>query len=309
MTSTTFDVAALQQQPDYALPHELDLLVGMAPSIFLEPAAEAPAGGINASANEMLRYLQFQLGDGTVDKTRLLSAESLAEMQRTQIAVDETGPVSNAALVAKERGVPAPESLTNDFGYGLYWYTEQFGDHRVVQHDGQTIGFSASVSMAPEEGVGVVVLANAQAAFGFVETVRSHILEELLQIEPRHDTYQIVEAQLALMGMDRATVRQPVEAIRSFTADPAQLAALAGSYTNMAGEGPVTISAVEGRALRLDAQVQGIDLALDLLPYAADSFLVNSAPVRGYNVQFATNAEGTTITLNGMPLAQRAAQP
>lgn len=309
MASATLDVAALQQQPDYAMPHELDLLVGMVPSTFMEPAAEAPAGGINASANDMLHYLRFQLGEGTVDGTRILSAESLGEMHRSQIAIDETGPVSRAALVAQERGIPAPESLVSDFGYGLYWYTEQFGGHPVVQHDGQAMGFSASMSMAPEEGVGVVVLTNAHGAFGFVETVRSHILEELLQIEPHHDAYKIVEAQLALMGMDRVTVQQPVEAVRSFTANPAQLEVLAGSYTNMAGEGPVTISAVEGRALRLEAQVQGIDLALDLLPYAADSFLVNSAPVRGYNVQFATDAEGTSILLNGMPLAQRAAQP
>jgi len=309
MEEATLDVAGLQQQSDYALPHDRDLLAGMVPGALFEVGAEAPAGGINASADEMLRYLQFQLGDGTADGRRLLSAASLAELQRTQIAVAETGPVSQAALIAQEQGVAAPESLVSDFGYGLYWYTEQLGGHRVVQHDGQGMGFSASASFVPEAGVGVAIMTNAHYAFGFVETVRSHILEELLDVQPRHDAYQIVEAQLALLGMDQMTLRQPAEAVRTFTPNAAQLEILAGSYTNLAGEGPVTVTAVEGRALRMEAQIQGFAFTLDLLPYAPDAFLVNSSPVRGYNVQFTTDADGVTVLMNGMPIAQRPAQP
>jgi CubicO group peptidase (beta-lactamase class C family) len=309
MDTTTLDVAAMQQQSDHALPHELDMLKGMAPGAFLEPAAEAPAGGVNASADEMLRYLQFQLGDGTVDGTRLLSKESLAELHRTQIRVDETSPGSGASSVAAERGMPAPEDLVSDFGYGLYWFTEKLGDHQVVQHDGQTVGFSASVSLVPEANVGVVVLTNASFAFGFVETVRIHILEELLAIKPQHDTHKIVEAQLAVLGMDQQTVRQPMEAVRNFRVDPARLEALAGDYTNLVGEGAVTVESVDGATLRLKAQLQGIDLVLDLLPYADDAFVVNSAPIRGYNAQFSADADGDKIMLNGVPIAQRAAQP
>ncbi|NJO82988.1 MAG: hypothetical protein HC828_09325 [Blastochloris sp.] len=65
----------------------------------------------------------------------------------------------------------------------------------MVQHDRQAPGYSASVSFAPEAGVGVVVLSNAPFAFGFVESVRLHVLEALLDVQPRHDTQQIVEAQ------------------------------------------------------------------------------------------------------------------
>lgn len=305
MTGATMDAAALQRQPDVALPHERDLLAGMAAFPPFEPYAEAPAGGINASANEMLRYLQLQLSDGALDGVRLLSAAALREPQRTQIATDETSQGSGAARLAAEQGLPAPEAIVSDFGYGLYWYTETIGGQRVVEHDGQAPGYSASVSFAPESGVGVVVLSNAHYAFGFVESVRLHILEELLDVTPRHDTQAIVEAQLALEGRDLASVRAPAEAVRDYAADPAQLEALAGSYTNLAAPEPATVTAVDGRALRLELLSPMGPLSLDLLPVAADTFLINTPPYRGLPVEFKADAEGTLVTLSGFEIARR----
>jgi CubicO group peptidase (beta-lactamase class C family) len=309
MTSATLGTTAMQQQPDFALPHELDLVAGMVPSAPFEPYAEAPAGGINASAKEMLRYLQFQLGDGALDGVRLLSAEAHSEPHRSQIATDETSQGSGAARRAAEQGVAAPETLIDDFGYGLYWYTESFQGHRVVEHDGQAPGYSASISFAPEEGVGVVVLTNATYAFGFVESVRLHVLEELLNVAPRHDTQAIIEAQLALEGRDLASVRAPSEAVRTYVADPTQLGALAGAYTNLAAPEPVTVTVVDGRALRLELESPMGPLSLDLLPVAADRFLINTPPYRGFPVEFKADAEGTLVTLNGFEIARRPAQP
>jgi CubicO group peptidase (beta-lactamase class C family) len=309
MTSATLSTTAMQQQPDFALPHELDLIAGMVPGTPFEPYAEAPAGGINASANEMLRYLQLQLGDGRIESKALLPPESLAELHRTQIATDETSQGSGAARRAAEQGVPAPETLISDFGYGLYWYTERFQGHRVVEHDGQAPGYSASMSFAPDEGVGVVVLTNAAYAFGFVESVRLHVLEELLNVAPRHDTQAIIEAQLALEGRDLASVRAPIEAVRSYTADPAQLEALSGTYTNLAAPEPAMVTVVDGRALRLELESPTGPLSLDLLPVAADRFLINTPPYRGFPVEFKADAEGTLVTLNGFEIARRPAQP
>ncbi len=309
MTSATLNTTAMQQQPNFALPHELDLVAGMVPSTPFDAYAEAPAGGINANANEMLRYLQFQLGDGSIGSVPMLTANSLAELHRTQITTDETSQGSGAARRAAEQGVPAPEILISDFGYGLYWYTERFQGHRVVQHDGQAPGYSASMSFAPEQGVGVVVLTNATYAFGFVESVRLHLLEELLNVTPRHNTQAIIEAQLALEGRNLASVRAPAEAVRSYTADPAQLEALSGTYTNLAAPEPATVTVVDGRALRLELESPMGPLSLDLLPVAADRFLINTPPYRGFPVEFKADAEGTLVTLNGFEVARRPAQP
>ncbi len=305
MNNATMDAAALQQQPNVALPHERDLLTGMVAMPPFEPYAEAPAGGINASATEMLRYLQFQLGDGTFGNTALLSAESLTEMQLTQITTDATSQGSDAARRAAEQGIPAPETIISDFGYGLYWYTETIAGQRVVQHDGQAPGYSASVSFAPEAGVGVVILTNATYAFGFVESVRLHILEELLDAQPRHDIQPMIEAQLALEGRDLTSILAPSEAVRSFVADPAQLETLSGTYTNLFAPEPATITVVNGQSLFLELQSPMGPLSLDLLPVAADIFLINTAPYRGFPVEFKTDGEGILVTLNGFEIARR----
>jgi CubicO group peptidase (beta-lactamase class C family) len=53
--------------------------------VVLEPRALArcmiPAGGLVASVTDELRYARFHLGDGTVNGTKVLSAEGLERMQ------------------------------------------------------------------------------------------------------------------------------------------------------------------------------------------------------------------------------------
>jgi len=302
----TLDTAALQQQPDYALPHDRDLLAGMMPTQLFEPGAEAPAGGINASANEMLRYLQFQLGDGSMGGAPLLSAAALVEMHRPAIALSD-----QFAQIAAAQGVPAPERLTSDDQYGMYWFNERLGGHRIVKHDGQVLGFSASMSFAPEANVGVVLLTNANYALGFVETVRLRILEELLAVEPRHDTYAVVEKQMTVLGMDQVSMKQPSEAVHAFTPDSTQLVALAGSYTTLANNRPLTVSVVDERGLLLEGgSILGYDLPqIELLPIAPDTFLVNTAPFRGLTMQFNADADEVTILQQGQPFARRIVQP
>jgi Domain of unknown function (DUF3471)/Beta-lactamase len=48
-----------------------------------------------------------------------------------------------------------------DSCYAFGWETGTYRGHRVVQHGGNTDGFTASVQMLPDEGIGVVVLCNA----------------------------------------------------------------------------------------------------------------------------------------------------
>jgi CubicO group peptidase (beta-lactamase class C family) len=305
MDTTTLNTEDLQQQPDFAMPHERDLLTGMAPGAFINPGAEAPAAAVNAGAEEMVRYLQFQLGDGTVNGTQLLSAANLAEMHRAQVELRDTGPVSESAWRAAEQGVPAPLSLTSDYGYGFYWYTEDFRGERVAQHDGHGPGFTANISLAPDAEVGVAVMANGNYTFGFVEAVRSFVLEELLELEHTPDMFKVMEDQLALAGRDQASVRAPSEAVRAFTPDAAQLEALAGSYTNLAAPEPATVTVVDANSLQLDINSPMGPLNLRLLPVSDTRFLINTPPYRGFPVEFIADAEGTLVQLNGFDIARR----
>jgi CubicO group peptidase (beta-lactamase class C family) len=132
----TLDVDAMQAYPDFARPHQLDVFAGNQHIPFTPVGNQAPAGAINTSAADMARYVQFQVGDGTVNGQRLLSPDLLAEMHRPQVLAPTVDQGRNAALAADAQGLPRAPSLITDTGYGFYWNTEDFQGHRLAWHDG-----------------------------------------------------------------------------------------------------------------------------------------------------------------------------
>jgi CubicO group peptidase (beta-lactamase class C family) len=100
------------------------------------------AGGISASAKEMLRYARFHLGDGTAeDGTRVLSAESLRAMQTPGI---------KAQLDTK---------------MGISWMTADHDGPKRVFHGGGTWGHISPFILVPERKFAFVMLINS-LAFG-----------------------------------------------------------------------------------------------------------------------------------------------
>jgi CubicO group peptidase (beta-lactamase class C family) len=120
MATATLDVDAMQQTTDFARPHVMDVLKGIQPTSFLSQGGLAPAGAINANAAEMARYIQFQLGDGTVNGQPLLSPDLLAAMHQPRIDAPSENYGLKAAQAAKAQGLPAPTNLISDTGYGFY---------------------------------------------------------------------------------------------------------------------------------------------------------------------------------------------
>lgn len=306
MTASSTDLKTLQQHDNVALPHDVDLLDGIQPVMPLDPGAEAPAGGVNASAAEMVKYIKFQLTGQAADGEQLLAADLLAAMHRRYVEVAAPNVPAQGVAAAAAMGVPAPPTLASDFGYGFYWFVEDFLGHEVVQHDGQGIGYSASVALAPAEQVGVVVLTNGNGAHAFVESVRQHLLAWALELEPMPDTQAVIEAQMAVIGLDNAARQARLEQVRTYRADPAALAAYAGAYTHLMGAAsPVTVTA-QVRTLHLVIELQGMALDLELAPIASDKFLINTDPLRGLEVSFERSDNGdATIVLAGMPVAGR----
>jgi CubicO group peptidase (beta-lactamase class C family) len=103
------------------------------------PRSAHAAGGLIASVPELLRYARFHLGDGTTATgVRLLTAESVAQMQTPQTPADSR--------------VDA---------WGLSWALTDAGGTRTVGHGGATHGQTALFTLAPARGFAVVLLTNA----------------------------------------------------------------------------------------------------------------------------------------------------
>ncbi len=110
-----------------------------------------PAGAINSSAADLARWVRFLLARGQVGRTRLVSAERLADLFTPQLmlAGDGTPPIDTAAI-----------RPTHFEAYGMGWFLKDYHGRLIVEHGGNVDGMSATIAMVPEAGIGVVVLSN-----------------------------------------------------------------------------------------------------------------------------------------------------
>lgn len=135
------------------------------------PIAHAPAGSLLISAKELGNWVRFWLLRGELDGQRIVSASSLARIERT-----ETLPY-----------------LGTDANYGLGNYGDVMHPVRSRGHDGGLPGFLSSYRYFPELGVGYVMLLNAtHSSQAYVEIrtllfaylTRDRVLPEPPLVEP-----------------------------------------------------------------------------------------------------------------------------
>jgi CubicO group peptidase (beta-lactamase class C family) len=124
--------------------------------LFIPRNAE-PAGGLHATAHDVLRYARFQLGDGAAaDGTRVLQEATLRQMQSPQ------GPRPPAG-----------------FDMGFSWFVRADGP-RSFEHSGATFGQVSQLLVVPDRGFAAVVLANLQPAGGAALGAAAAALREYL---------------------------------------------------------------------------------------------------------------------------------
>ena len=100
-----------------------------------ETEAIGGAGGLRSSAEDLLRYLDANIGPPQSDLERAMRAAH--EPRRPEGAGDER--------------------------IGLAWVTSTANGHTIVRPSGGTGGFRSELAFDPERGVGIVVLANSSA--------------------------------------------------------------------------------------------------------------------------------------------------
>lgn len=296
MSAATLTVSDLQKQRNIALPSILEVRRGgLKTTDYLTLGADAPAGAINASATAMARYVLFQVGDGAP----LLSQASLSEMHHGQVAAPDfnlPGVAAAQARAVAKRPEDVPPSLVTGEQHGFFWAVEDFLGETLVQHGGNVTGGTANVTLLPEKRSGVVVLANADGANFFMEAVRLHVVELLLD-RSGADVNATLQAQLAVVGQDNATRNADLKAVRTFQAKPTELSALTGTYESLADPEPTQVEVTDNRELRLESGLQGIRFSVALLPIGDDRFMAADDPLVGATVKFLDSAKERTIEL------------
>ena len=164
MDRSNFSVLDSQKSDDFSLPYrEKNGSVQSIP--FNNITTAGPAGSINSSVADMMKWIGLQLSDGTFEGRHLLEKETLQAMHTPQVAFRKF-----------------PEEAKDFFGYGLGWFTGIHEGHYFVGHGGEIDGFISETGFLPKEKIGVVVLTNSDSGMMFANSLAEAILDQTLGI-------------------------------------------------------------------------------------------------------------------------------
>jgi len=205
MRQTTFDYDRALLG-NHATPHGLDVdghtaVAGMGINDSIRAAR--PAGAAWSAVNDMLHYVQMELAEGTLpDGSRYVSKAALLERRKPNVALGTTATYGMGLMVDNTWGVP------------------------VVHHGGDLTGFHSDMLWLPEQGVGAVILTNADAGVFIRGPFQRRLLEVLFDGHPlaQGDVDAGVKRLKAQVAAERKRLTVP--------ADAAASAQLAAGYRN-----------------------------------------------------------------------------
>lgn len=139
----------LKKSRNVALPHvRID---GKPVAIaYRDSDALGPAGSIVSSVQDMSRYMQLLLAEGTLDGKKLYSEKVARELFTPQMLV----PIPPSTQ-------PELKPLSPRFrAYGLGWFVRDYRGRMLISHTGGMDGMAAVVYLVPEERLGITVLSH-----------------------------------------------------------------------------------------------------------------------------------------------------
>lgn len=216
MTATTFDFARATRG-DWARPHGDGVdgePVGMGAAA--EPFNRAvipyrPAGGAWSTANDLIKYVRFELNEGKLDDGRQwVSAPHVLARRAIGVATGE------------------------DQFYGMGLETDRRYGVDVVHHGGSMFGYKSDILLIPAAGIGAVILTNSDNGRPLLGAFRRRLLELLYDGKPEAagDVTATAARFKAQFAAERKTWTVP--------ADPKVIEGLAPAYDN-AELGRITI--------------------------------------------------------------------
>lgn len=208
MTATTFDFNRAMQG-NWARPHAYDVdgrpVASITEAMALNAAVTPfrPAGGAWSTANDLIKYVRFELREGKLDDGRQW--------------------VSAPALLARRTpNVPEGEDAT----YGMGLSVDSYWGVPVVHHGGSLGGHKSDIMLIPAAGIGAVILTNSDNGRSMLRPFMRRLLEILYDGKP--EAAGDVSAAAARIKAEYATERAKL----TIPADPKAVAALAPAYVN-----------------------------------------------------------------------------
>ncbi|MBL8174469.1 MAG: serine hydrolase [Bryobacterales bacterium] len=230
MRNTDFSANDIVKAPDYSEPYEKrGKNVTLVPRLNFDNIG--PAGSINSSADDLSRWVRMQLNGGVFEGKRIINATTLRETHTAQTPIRLDDPNSRTVNIG-----------TNMMAYGLGWTIQDYRGHHMVSHGGAIDGYRAQVVLLPNDGFGIVILANL-GGNNMPECLRASIADHLLGLPAMDWIAKYLEA--ARNSEERANKQRAERDVKrqKDTKPSHPLTAYSGSFTNPAyGEARIALN-------------------------------------------------------------------
>jgi CubicO group peptidase (beta-lactamase class C family) len=198
-----------------ALPHTLanNLLVKI-PICAIDNLA--PAGSISSSVNDLSKWVLFQLNEGMVNGQQVIPAAVIDELRKPNTIVSDGKPLFNEGHFEL---------------YGLGFFLQEYEGRKIIYHTGGVNGFVTSVSMVPEEKLGIIVLTNTDQN-GLFEALKWDILDAYLGLPYRNYSDTYLKMNQADVNESLALDKQKMETVAQHLKTALPISSYAGNYFN-----------------------------------------------------------------------------
>jgi CubicO group peptidase (beta-lactamase class C family) len=124
----------------------------------------APAGSIGSSVNDMSHWVMMQLNGGKYNGQQIVPASAIAQTRTPASILGNGGQLYNKGHFSL---------------YGLGWFLQEYSGRKIVSHTGGVNGFVTSVTLIPEENLGIIVFTNTDQN-SFYEALKWEIMDAYL---------------------------------------------------------------------------------------------------------------------------------
>jgi CubicO group peptidase (beta-lactamase class C family) len=176
----------------------------------------APAGSISSSVSDMSHWVIAQLDSGRYNGRQVIPWKAIRKAQYP-------------ASIIRRSGHPFNKSHYSL--YGLGWSLQDYEGREIVSHTGGVDGFVTSVTLLPEEELGIVVFTNTDMN-GLYEALKWEIIDAYLGLPYRNYSQEFLKRYVPAFRDELAQVTSWQDSVQMKLPAPVKLAKFEGKYTH-----------------------------------------------------------------------------
>lgn len=174
----------------------------------------APAASISSSVSDMSHWVIALLDSGYYKGKEVIPYDAIKKAQYPRSIIRKAGHPFNTAHYSL---------------YGMGWDLMDYEGREIVSHTGGVDGFVTSVTLLPEENLGIVVLTNTDAN-GFYQAVKWEIIDSFLGLPYRNYSKAYNTRYQRAAGQEQAAIQGWRDAVAAKPELPVKLSHFEGKY-------------------------------------------------------------------------------